>query len=127
MIAMNDSGERQEFTTGAVRDTSDDKMRPDLYSPFAEERVGDWLMLGAEKYEERNWEMGIPISRCWASLCRHKTKWQQGQRGEDHLAAIIFNAMAIMHYEEMIKRGVLPEELDDMPVYEVDNELEEAE
>jgi len=117
MNQMQDSGERQEFTTGAVRDTAEDKPRPDLYSPFAEERVGNWLMLGAEKYEERNWEMGIPVSRCWASLSRHKMAYQQGKRDEDHLAAIIFNAMAIIHYEEMIKRGVLPEELDDMPRY----------
>ena len=61
MTQMQDSGQRQEFMTGAVRDTSDDKMRPDLYSPFAEERVGNWLMLGAQKYAERNWEMGFSI------------------------------------------------------------------
>jgi len=126
MIAMNDSGERQEFDTGAVRDTAEDKPRPDLYSPFAEERVGQWLAKGAEKYAERNWEAGIPISRCWASLCRHKMAYQQGKRDEDHLAAIIFNAMAIMHYEEMIERGVLPALLDDMPAYEA-VEYEEVE
>jgi hypothetical protein len=115
--ALKTSGCEELFGTGAVRDSSGEKMRPDLFSPFAEERVGRWLMLGAQRYAERNWEMGMPISRCWASLCRHKTKWQQGQRDEDHLAAIIFNAMAILHYEEMIKRGVLPAELDDMPKY----------
>ena len=120
------SGTEESFATGAVRDTSEDKMRPDLYSPFAEERVGNWLMLGARRYAERNWEMGIPISRCWASLCRHKTKWQQGQRDEDHLAAIIFNAQAIIHYEEMIKRGVLPGELDDMPAYRAAGTAENA-
>jgi len=124
---LKTSGAEDAFATGAVRDASDDKMRPDLFSPFAEERVGNWLMLGARRYVERNWEKGMPFSRCWASLCRHKTKWQQGQRDEDHLAAIIFNAMAILHYEEMIRRGVLPEELDDMPVYQpkTDNQKED--
>lgn len=114
---MHDSGNRQSFSTGAVRDTADDKPRPDLFSPFAEERVGQWLRLGAVKYSERNWEKGIPNSRCFASLRRHVMRYQQGDRSEDHLAAIIFNAMAIIHNEEMIRRGVLPAELDDMPEY----------
>jgi len=118
VTAMHDSGDRQSFSTGAVRDTADDKPRPDLYSPFAEERVGEWLRLGAVKYSEHNWEQGIPNSRCFASLRRHVMRYQQGDRSEDHLAAVIFNAMAIAHNEEMIRRGVLPAELDDMPTYD---------
>lgn len=112
------SGAKQEFKTGAVRDAATDKVRPDLISPFAEERLGKWLNLGAEKYSERNWEKGIPMSRCLASLCRHLMKFRQGAKDEDHLAAILFNAMAIIHYEEMIARGVLPETLSDLPKYE---------
>ena len=114
---MHDSGNRESFSTGAVRDTASDKPRPDLFSPFAEERVGHWLRLGAVKYAERNWERGIPNSRCFASLRRHVMRYQQGNKSEDHLAAIIFNAMAIIHNQEMIRRGVLPAELDDMPDY----------
>ena len=30
----------------------------------------------------------------------------------------MFNAMALIHYEEMIERGVLPAELNDMPNYQ---------
>ena len=74
--------------------------------------------MGAAKYAERNWERGMPFSRCVASLKRHVMKYQQGLRDEDHLAAIMFNAMALIHYEEMINRGVLPAELNDMPVYQ---------
>jgi hypothetical protein len=44
-------------------------------------------------------------------------RYQQGKRDEDHLAAIMFNAMALIHYEEMIERGRLPAELNDMPDY----------
>ena len=106
---MTDSGKRQSFGKGmAIRDTADDKPRPDLISPFAEERQGHWLRMGAAKYAERNWEKGMPFSRCVASLKRHLMKYQQGKRDEDHLAAIMFNAMALIHYEEMIERGVLP-------------------
>jgi hypothetical protein len=89
-----------------------------LISPFAEERQGHWLLMGAKKYAERNWERGMPFSRCVASLKRHLMKYQQGKRDEDHLAAIMFNAMALIHYEEMIERGLLPAELNDMPNYE---------
>jgi hypothetical protein len=90
------------------------------------ERVGAWLGLGAEKYAERNWEKGIPNSRCIASLHRHLMKYQQGMRDEDHLAAIVFNAQAIMHNEEMIRRGVLPESLDDLPDYSMRDVPEEG-
>jgi Domain of unknown function (DUF5664) len=114
---MNSSGEKEQFNSGAVRDLCPDKPRPDLCSPFAEERVGEWLRLGAVKYGERNYEKGMPISRCIQSLCRHLMYYRQGNRSEDHLAAIVFNASAIIHYEEMIKRGVLPKELDDMSLY----------
>ncbi len=96
---------------------ADDKPRPDLISPFAEERQGHWLRMGAAKYAERNWEKGMPFSRCVASLKRHLMKYQQSKRDEDHLAAIMFNAMALIHYEEMIERGRLPAELNDMPDY----------
>ncbi len=115
---MTDSGKRQSFGRGmAIRDTADEKPRPDLISPFAEERQGHWLRMGAAKYAERNWEKGMPFSRCVASLKRHVMKYQQGKRDEDHLAAIMFNAMALIHYEEMIERGLLPAELNDMPDY----------
>jgi len=118
MEGMHDSGKRQEFTTGAMRDTADDKPRPDLISPFAEERLGEWMRKGAVKYHEFNWAKGLPMSRCLSSLCRHIMKFKQGMKDEDHLSAILFNAMAIIHYEEMIKRGWLPKELDDIFKYE---------
>jgi hypothetical protein len=115
--AMLDSGEREQFTTGAVRDTADGKPRPDLISPFAMERLGEWLRLGAEKYTPRNWERGIPLSRSTASLYRHLLKFQQGKQDEDHIAAVMCNAMMIIHTIEMVKREVLPKELLDMPDY----------
>jgi len=116
---VHDSGKREQFKGGTVRDTAEGKPRPDLASPFAEKRIGEWFRLGAEKYAARNWETGMPISRVWASLRRHVLDWQSGDRSEDHLAAIAWNAEAIMHYEEMIVRGRLPEELADMPDYKV--------
>jgi hypothetical protein len=114
---MHDSGKRQEFTTGAVRDAAEDKPRPDLISPWFLERLGIWLMKGAKKYAERNWEAGMPISRCIASLERHVLKYKMGMEDEDHLIAAACNLMFIAHYEAMISKGVLPAALDDVPKY----------
>jgi len=114
---MHDSGERQEFATGAVRDTAEDKPRPDLISPFARERLGKWLMQGAKKYSARNWEKGIPISRSLASLHRHLMAFEQGLDDEDHAAAVMCNAMFVLDHLERIDRELLPSELDDRPDY----------
>ena len=114
---MEDSGKRQEFESGAVRDSADGKPRHDLQSPYAQERIGHWLRLGAEKYDERNWEAGMCFSRCVASIERHLVAFKMGKRDEDHLAAIAVNAQFLMHYEEMIVAGKLPHTLDDMPHY----------
>jgi hypothetical protein len=121
LAGMHDSGERQEFDTGAVRDTAGDKPRMELISPFAIRRLGTWLGLGAKKYADRNWEKGIPITRCLASLLRHAEAYLAGDSEEDHMAACMCNAMFILHYEEMLKRGVLSRELDDRPRYEAAN------
>lgn len=107
----------EQFSTGAMRELSGSRMRPDLVSPFAMQRLGEHLAKGAKKYVERNWEKGIPISRCVESLYRHLLKYQMGERDEDHIAAILCNAMFVAHIEEMVKRGVLPNELLDLPDY----------
>ena len=114
---MNDSGKRQEFATGAVRDTADDKPRPELISPIALRRLAQWLGDGAKKYKARNWEKGIPLSRTLASLLRHLNAWQLGETDEDHLAAVFCNAMFLIHTDDMVTRGMLPCKLNDMPDY----------
>ena len=35
-------------------------------------------------------------------------RYQQGKRDEDHLAAIMFNAMALIHYEEVKSEACCP-------------------
>lgn len=114
---MNDSGKREGFDSGSVRDSQDGKSRPALMSPFAAERLGLWLAKGAAKYAPRNWEKGQPFSRCVESLERHVMYYKQGRDDEDHLAAVMCNAMFMLHFEEGIRRGFLPAELDDMPHY----------
>lgn len=114
---MHDSGKRQTFGTGAVRDTAEGKTRPELITPFGLHRLAEWYRLGAIKYADRNWEAGMPYSRVTASIFRHLISWMMRDKTEDHLAAIAWNAFALMHYETMLERGMLPIELNDMPHY----------
>jgi hypothetical protein len=109
-----------------VRDRGDLKPRPDYVSPFALLEIGEHMRKGAVKYQPRNWELGQPFSEMTASMYRHLLQWTMGDDAENHLAAIVFNAQALMHYREMIKRGVLPAELDDMPKYEPKTPVEVA-
>ena len=118
VVGMQDSGKRETFASGAVRDTDDGKPRPELISPFATEKLAHWLRLGAEKYAPRNWEAGISLNRCLASALRHLMKYQQGvQDGEDHLTAAYCNLMFMLHFTTLIERGILPESLNDLPKY----------
>lgn len=99
-MGLKDSGKRQNFTTGAVRDTQENKGRYDLLSIPAMRRLAQHMEKGADKYAERNWEKGIPASRCFSSAMRHMFQWMDGKGDEDHLAAAMWNIMVIMHFEE---------------------------
>ncbi|KKN23742.1 hypothetical protein LCGC14_0901760 [marine sediment metagenome] len=121
---MHDSGERQEFASGAVRDTASGKPRMDLISPIFMEHLGAWLGLGARPkseggkgYGEHNWEKGIPVSRFMASLCRHVNAIAMGDTSENHEMGVAFNIMGITHTREMVRRGRLPAILDNLPDY----------
>ncbi len=114
---IKDSGERRQFPSGAQRDRGGDKPRPDLISPFFLERFGDHMGKGAKKYSDHNWAKGMPNSEYWASLNRHAAKYAQGETDEDHLSAMAFNLMAIMHNLELGRRGCAEAaELCDFPV-----------
>lgn len=112
-----DSGDRRKFNTGAQRDVVVGKGRYDLISPIMIERLAKLLQRGAEKYNDRNWEKGMPLSVYMDSGMRHLFKFLEGHKDEDHLIAAIWNLQALLHIEEMVKRGKLSEELLDLPNY----------
>jgi len=109
-----DSGKRQKFKTGSVRDTRDNKGRFDLITPIGLKRLAQHYENGAKKYGDRNWEKGQPVSRYIDSAIRHLYVYLGGSREEDHLAACAWNALAAIHTEEMVNRGKLPKELKDL-------------
>lgn len=94
-----DSGEREGFGTGSVRDTQDGKPRFDLIPPGPYRRLAMLYARGAEKYGDSNWQLGQPTSRTIASLERHVQDWKGGDKVEDHMAAVAWNALNIMFYE----------------------------
>lgn len=116
---VKDSGEHQEFSTGSRRDTREGKGRFDLIPPYALKRLAIHFENGAKKYGDRNWEKGQPLSRYLDSAIRHAFSFLGGDRSEDHLAAMAWNALAYIETEHRINEGILPKELDDItPVME---------
>ena len=112
-----DSGKREQHKSGAVRDVREGKGRYDLFSPIALRRVAGVNERGAVKYDDRNWEKGMPIGRFLDSALRHIFENLEGLRDEDHLAQAAWNLLAAIHTEEMISRGLMPKELDNRPNY----------
>jgi len=111
------SGTKQEFASGATRDTATGKGKYVLVPPIALKRLAGVYERGAANHGDRNWEKGFPLSRGLDSAIRHIFQYIEGMRDEDHLAQAAWNLFAIMHFEEMIERGRLPGELDDLPNY----------
>lgn len=122
-----DSGKREAFESGMVRDTREGKGRFELITPVALRRLALVYERGASKYTARNWEKGSPLSRFADSAQRHLNDYQMIQLfrregipleklppdvnpNEDHLAQCMWNLASMMHHED------LHPELDDLAV-----------
>ena len=115
---INDTGkEHRQFGTGATRDNCENKGMPSLLSPIALMECAVHLQHGAEKYDIRNWEAGMPLCTILDSLYRHIWAELMGDNSENHCGAIMCNAMFFVHTKRMIEAGLLPEGLDDLPKY----------
>lgn len=88
--------------------------RFDLIPPEPWWAVAELYGRGASKYEDRGWERGYDWSLYYAALLRHANLfWRREdddpETGLPHLAAVVFNALALMEY-----RTTHPD-LDDRP------------
>ena len=97
---IKDSGERTEFDSGAVRDMHEGKGRFDLLPMCVLLRLAKHYEKGALKYDERNWEKGIPAHSFADSAFRHLVKYLDGYTDEDHLIAAIWNLCGLAWTEE---------------------------
>jgi hypothetical protein len=112
---FKDSGARTEFGTGAVRDAQEGKGRMDLLPTRALFEVAKVFEEGARKYQSRNWEKGIPLSRYFDSGIRHAYKYLRGDRDEPHDAMATWNFLCLIETRMRIEEGLLPETLNDLP------------
>lgn len=113
-FVVKDSGKRQEFSTGAKRDTDVGKGRFDLLPCHALTRLAQLFESGALKYGESNWRKGMPLNRYLDSAMRHMVKFMDGQRDEDHAIAVVWNMMCLIETEHMIENKELPDELNNL-------------
>ena len=114
---LKDSGHRRKFKSGAVRDRAKGKGRYDLITPFALVRLADIYEKGAEKYDDRNWEKGMPFTVFIDSALRHIVQYLMGYDDEDHLGQAAWNLFAVMHLEQT------KPELDDRPKWSKDEKI----
>ena len=121
-FTVKDSGTRQEFPGGMVRDTQDGKIGywRIFQGPLAE-RYAVHLTKGAQKYPDvrpgvPNWTLAAgeqEYERAKQSAVRHFVQWLRGDTDEDHFAATIFN-MNVAEYtkdqlaaQDRAKQGAL--------------------
>ena len=110
-FVTKDSGERQEFSTGMVRDTQTSKPRYDLIDRPMLKRWAEAMGRGAQKYGEENWrkaETEQELRRFESSALRHMYQWLEGEESEDHASAILFNVAGA----EMVKQKLQNKPLD---------------
>ena len=112
---IKDSGEHRDFPTGAHRDKKTGKGRYDLLPPRVIHALAVHFQKGADKYDERNWEKGLPLGEFFDSALRHAFQFLQGETDENHLIAAIWNLVCLYDTKLRIEEGLLPKELDNLP------------
>lgn len=104
---------KDKVQEGRKNDTG--KLRYDLFPPSLAE-VAKVFTIGANKYNDRNWEKGLRWGRVFGALMRHAWAWAWGEThdkedGQHHLASVCWCALVLMHYEkthpELDDRGKL--------------------
>ena len=106
---IKDSGERQSFESGMVRDIADDKADVELIfnGPMAD-RWAEHLTKGAKKYHDvsigvPNWTLARGLAelvRFRKSAARHFRQWLRGDQDEDHAAAVLFNINGVEYVKD---------------------------
>ncbi len=94
-FVVKDSGKREEYASGMVRDVTTDKTDYTLVlqGPMFK-RWAEHLRKGAIKYGPGNWLLGdglAELTRAKASAFRHLLQWLWGDEDEDHASAVYFN------------------------------------
>lgn len=86
------------------------KVRHDLLPPFSIDQLAKVLTSGADKYADRNWELGMKWSNVMASLKRHISAFERGEdydpeTGLLHMAHVMCNATFLTEYYKIYPQG----------------------
>lgn len=105
---IKDSGKRAKFKSGMVRDIATDKLDYSLAldGPMFKRWVVH-LTKGAVKYAKRNWMKANGLeeyNRFKEAAIRHFMQDLEGDRTEDHKAAVYFNLNGMAYLEEKMKK-----------------------
>jgi hypothetical protein len=106
----NEIYHESSLTKTGIRENKNDKVRPDLISPYFLNTLGKLMRDNNDKYPELNY-MTLPDKSFYQSLWRHLIAYSEQQLfgitedfdDVDHLAAIAFNAMGLIHNREVNK------------------------
>lgn len=93
-------GDYRTFDTGSVRDSNEGKPRVADMEAYVRLRFGFHMLLGAEKYSKKNYLLGQPDDSSLESIHRHLALYEDGDRSEDHLCAIMFGIQNILLNEK---------------------------
>lgn len=119
-FVIKDSGQRESYTSGMVRDVTGDKTNVAL--AFDGPMLWRWahhLTLGAVKYAKRNWMKAsgeAELERFRESAARHFAQWYRGDADEDHAAAILFNINGAEYVKDKLRRASVESESAHSPV-----------
>jgi hypothetical protein len=91
---------KKKFSTGAVRSGDAEQTRFDLITPIGRARVAAACAEGAEKYDDFNWEKGMPATDMLNHAIRHIYMFLAGDRSEDHLGHAGWNVLGAIHSVE---------------------------
>ena len=113
--------EKNKLTRGYKAGKDEGKPRFSLIPADVEEEVAKVFTQGAKKYDDRNFEKGIPYSELLDAMRRHINLVS---RREDldpewdlyHLAHLVCDAMMMMRIQNLVKRGILKDCFDDREV-----------
>ena len=110
-----DSGQREEYASGMVRDTQDGKPDYTLIDRAFLKRWADLMVRGAKKYGRENWrhaDSPAELERFEASALRHMMQWLDGEGDEDHAAAVAFNLAAAEYVKSRLACAAEPTGVD---------------
>jgi hypothetical protein len=90
------------------RDTQEGKPDYTLIDLSFLTRMAEHLTKGATKYGRHNWKMANSkeeMERFQSSALRHMFQYLNGDRDEDHMAAVAFNLMASEYVRDILEKS----------------------